>query len=48
MARFYLLVGLVTLSLFSWAQYRGVGLFDEATATQPTRLSPSAHSTYHK
>lgn len=48
MARIYLFIGLVTLAMFSWGQYSGIGLFDEATSTQPTRLSPSAHSTFHK
>ena len=48
MARTYLFIGLFTLAMFSWGQYRGIGLFDEATSTRPTRLSPSAHSTFHK
>ncbi len=48
MPRFYLFVGLMALAVFSWAQYRGVGLFDETTSSQASRLSPSARSTYHK
>ncbi len=47
MPRFYLIVGLLTLSLFSYAQYRGVGLFDDTASSQPTRGS-SARSTFHK
>ena len=48
MARIYLFIGLFSLALFSWAQYRGVGLFDEAASTQPTRLSSGSHGTFHK
>jgi hypothetical protein len=48
MPRFYLIVGLTALSFFSWAQYRGIGLFDDTSQSgQPTRLS-SSHGTYHK
>ena len=47
MARFYTLVGLIALTFFSYAQYRGVGLFDDTAASQPTRSS-SARSTFHK
>lgn len=48
MARLYLFIGLFSLALFSWAQYRGVGLFDDSASSQPTRLSPSARGTFHK
>lgn len=47
MPRAYLFVGLMALAVFSWAQYRGVGLFDDAAPSQ-SRLSPSARSTFHK
>ena len=46
MARFYLVVGVLALSVYSWAQYRGVGPFDDA-ATTPLRGS-SARTTFHK
>ena len=46
MARFYLLVGLTALSLFSWAQYRGIGLFDDVADSTPQR--GSAARTFHK
>ena len=45
--RFYTLVGLIVLSVFTYAQYRGVGLFDDTASSQPTRSS-SARSTFHK
>lgn len=48
MARFYLIVGLLALSVFSWAQYRGAGLFDDIASGQPTRLGPGARGTFHK
>ncbi len=47
MARLYLIIGLISLSAFSWAQYRGVGLFDDTSTSQPTRGSTS-HTTFHK
>ena len=48
MARLYFIIGLLALSAFSWGQYRGIGLFDDATSSQTSRLSPSSHGTYHK
>lgn len=48
MARFYLFIGLLTLAIFSWAQYRGVGLFDDTGSSQRSRLSASERSTFHK
>jgi hypothetical protein len=47
MARFYLIVGLITLSVYSWAQYRGVGLFDDVADSTPLR-GPAGRSTFHK
>lgn len=48
MQRFYLIFGILALSLFSWGQYRGAGLFDDVAKGQPTRLSQAARSTFHK
>lgn len=48
MARAYLLIGLAALSLFSWGQYRGVGLFDDQASSQSSRLTPGQRSTFHK
>ena len=48
MARFYLFVGLLSLAFFSWAQYRGIGLFDDVAAGRPTHLNSSGSSTFHK
>jgi hypothetical protein len=47
MARFYIMVGLITLSVYSWAQYRGVGLFDDIADSTPLR-GPAGRSTFHK
>lgn len=48
MARFYFLVGLAALSFYSWAQYRGVGLFDDIADSRPSHLNPSQRNTFHK
>jgi hypothetical protein len=48
MPRFYLIFGILALSLFSYAQYRGVGLFDDVSKGGPTRLSQASRSTFHK
>ncbi len=48
MPRIFLIFGLIALTAFSSAQYRGVGLFDDEAATQPQRLGPNARSTFHK
>ena len=48
MPRFYLMFGILALGLFSYAQYRGVGLFDEVAGGPPTRLSQAARNSYHK
>jgi hypothetical protein len=47
MARFYLVVGMLALSVYSWAQYRGVGLFDDIADSTPLRGN-AARSTFHK
>lgn len=46
MARFYLLLGLISVTLFGYGQYRGYGLFDD-TNTNHSR-GPMARSTFHK
>ena len=48
MARLYLLVGIAALSFYSWAQYRGVGLFDDVVGGTPSRLGPNQRNTFHK
>lgn len=47
MARFYLVVGMLMLSVYSWAQYRGVGLFDDIADSTPLR-GQAGRSTFHK
>ena len=48
MPRFYLIFGILALSLFSYAQYRGAGLFDDVAKGQSTRLSQASRNTFHK
>ncbi len=48
MPRFYLIFGILALSLFSWAQYRGAGLFDDVAKGQPTRFGQAGRSVSHK
>lgn len=48
MPRFYLIFGILALSLFSWGQYRGAGLFDDVASAQATRLSQASRNTFHK
>jgi hypothetical protein len=48
MQRFYLVFGILALSLFSYAQYRGVGLFDDVAQGKASRLSQASRSTFHK
>jgi len=48
MGRFYMIFGILALSLFSYAQYRGAGLFDDVATGPPTRLSQAGRSTFHK
>ena len=47
MARLYLVAGILALSVYSWAQYRGVGLFDSVADSTPLR-GQVARSTFHK
>lgn len=47
MARFYLIVGLLALSVYGWGQYRGAGLFDDDASATPLRGS-AARTTFHK
>jgi hypothetical protein len=46
MARFYLLVGLISVILFGYSQYKGYGLFDDTNTDHSRGLT--ARSTYHK
>ena len=48
MPRFYLIFGILALSLFSYAQYRGAGLFDDVAKGPATRLSQTSRNAYHK
>jgi len=48
MARLYLIFGTLALSVLAWADYRGVGLFDDVAARNPTQLAPGQRSTFHK
>ena len=48
MPRFYLIFGILALSLFSYAQYRGAGLFDEVAGAQAARAGQASRNTYHK
>jgi len=48
MPRFYLLFGILALSMFSYAQYRGAGLFDDVAKVPSTRLSQASRNAYHK
>ena len=47
MAKIYLLIGALSLSVFSWAQYRGVGLFDDTINSNAVR-STGQRNTFHK
>ena len=47
MAKIYLLIGVLSLSTFSWAQYRGVGLFDETINSSAARTI-GQRNTFHK
>jgi hypothetical protein len=47
MARFYLLVGLASLTLFAYAEYQGYSPFDDTRSTQHSRSS-SGRTGYHK
>jgi len=48
MPRFYLIFGILALSMFSYAQYNGAGLFDDVAAAPATRPGAAGHSTFHK
>jgi hypothetical protein len=48
MQRFYLIFGILALSLFTYGQYRGAGLFDDVAKGPPTRLSQASRNTFHK
>ena len=47
MAKVYLLIGALSLSAFSWAQYRGVGLFDDTINSNQARTL-GQRNTFHK
>lgn len=47
MSKIYLLVGILSLSGFSWAQYKGVGLFDSVASGQNLTRS-TGRNTFHK
>lgn len=48
-SRLYLIIGILSLTTFSWYQFRGVSPFDAfaASAGSPTASRPGSH-TYHK
>lgn len=47
MPRFYLLIGMISLSLLGYADYRGYGLFDDTSSTTHSR-GPSGRTSFHK
>ena len=47
MAKFYVAIGLLALSVFAWAQYNGIGLFDDVASGSHGR-SAGQRSSYHK
>lgn len=47
MAKLYLLIGVLSLSIFTYGQYRGVGLFDEVVDSTSAR-SIGNRNTFHK
>ncbi len=46
MAKLYLAIGLISVSVFAWAQYRGVGLFDDEINSSHVRNTQ--RTTFHK
>lgn len=50
MAKIYLFIGVLSLSAFAWAQYRGIGLFDDTVDSSHAQNSGrSGHrTTFHK
>lgn len=47
MAKVYLLIGVLSVSAFSWAQYRGIGLFDDTVNSSLARTT-GQRNTFHK
>ena len=47
MAKLYILIGALSLSVFSWAQYKGIGLFDDEINSNLVR-STGQRNTFHK
>lgn len=47
MAKIYVLIGALSLSAFTWAQYQGVGLFDDVAGGQNLTRS-SGRTGFHK
>ncbi len=47
-SRFYLVLGLIALGLFSYAQYRGVSPFDTYANTPGNMTRGGTSNTYHK
>lgn len=48
MPRLYVILGLCALAVFTQAQYRGIGLFDDIAAGQASRLGSSGRTSFHK
>lgn len=48
MARLYAIIGMLALSVLAWADWRGVGLFDDVADRNPMRLGPGQRSNFHK
>jgi hypothetical protein len=52
MAKIYLFIGVLSLSAFAWAQYRGIGLFDDTVDSSHAHSSSGGRSghrtTFHK
>lgn len=47
MSRVYVLLGLLALSIFTWAQYKGYSLFDNVASGRSSSAA-GARSIYHK
>lgn len=48
MAKIYLFIGVLSLSAFAWAQYRGIGLFDETVGSSQSSGRSGHRTTFHK
>ncbi|HEY6898811.1 MAG TPA: hypothetical protein VI279_16250 [Rhodocyclaceae bacterium] len=48
LARFYLILGLASVAMVGYADYRGYGLFDNIADSRPTRSSAHGSGNYHK